>query len=165
MNWADWTVLGIIVVSCLIGVKRGFVKEALSLVVWILAMLVSLTFRENFAVLLEPHIQTLSVRQMSSFGILFALTLIVGAMANYLLSELVRLTGLSGTDLFFGTLFGLFRGFVVVMAILLFIPPIISVDQDLWWKESMTIPMFLAFEDWFREFMDSVFRLFSRIFN
>ena len=102
---------------------------------------------------------------MASFGILFTLTLVVGAMANYLIGELVKMTGLSGTDRVLGMVFGLGRGFVIVMANLLFIPPIISIEQDTWWRESALIPQFLAFEDWFRVMMDSVFGLFARLFD
>ena len=164
MNWADWTILSIIIVSCLIGLKRGFVKEALSLAVWVLALFVALSFKDSFSVVLQSHVPTPSMRDMASFGILFTLTLVVGAMGNYLISEIVRMTGLSGTDRVFGMVFGLARGFVIVMANLLFVPPIISVDKDTWWVESQLIPNFLAFEDWFRGLMGTTFELFSRLF-
>lgn len=149
-NWADWVILGILVASCLFGLMRGLIKEALSVVNWIIAVLVAVAYRDPLASLLVNQIETPSVRQIVAFGSLFIATLMVGALVNYLIGELVKITGLSATDRVLGMVFGLLRGFVVVMAILLLIPPIISIDQDRWWTESILIPDFLAFEGWAR---------------
>ena len=116
MNWADWTIVVILVLSSLISIKRGFVKEALSLATWILAVIIALFFSERLAVLLTDSITTPSVREVVAFAILFIATLLVGAMVNYLIGELVRITGLSGTDRTLGMVFGLARGFIIVMA-------------------------------------------------
>lgn len=151
MNWADWAILAVLVVSSLISIKRGFVKEALSLIVWIIAFVVAVTFKEPFSSLLVDHINTPSIRDLVAYGVLFGATLIVGAMVNYLIGELVRLTGLSGTDRLFGMIFGFLRGFIVVMVALIFAPAILSVDQDPWWTESVLIPRFLEFEVWFKD--------------
>lgn len=164
-NWADWVILGIVVVSCLFGLMRGLIKEALSVANWIIAVLIAVTFRDPLASLLVNQIETPSLRQIVAFSSLFVATLMVGALVNYLISELVKITGLSSTDRVLGMVFGLLRGFVVVMAVLLLIPPIISIDQDKWWTESVLIPDFLAFEDWARtstaEFTSWLRQLFS----
>ncbi len=166
MNWADWVILAILVVSSLISLKRGFVKEALSMANWVLAFVIAIFFHEQLASLLEAHIATPSLRQMVAFGLLFAVTLIVGAMVNYLLSEIVRMTGLAGTDRVFGMIFGLVRGFVIVMAILIFLPGLIeTVKSDPWWHDSAFIPHLTEFEDWCiragREIVKFVVGLFS----
>jgi membrane protein required for colicin V production len=165
MNWADWTILAILLISCLISLTRGFVKEALSMVNWVVAFIVAKTFQEPLATLLEPQIATPSVRGMAAFAILFAATLVVGAMVNHLVGELVRLTGLSGTDRLFGMVFGLIRGFVVVMAMLLLLPMVIPIDQDAWWQESVLIPQFLKFEGWARETVRELSRFTINLFD
>lgn len=151
MNWADWTIVGIVAVSCLIGLKRGFVKEALSLACWVAAFLVAVTFRGALSALLVEAISTPSVREIAAFAILFIATLIVGALVNYLIGELVRITGLSGTDRLFGMVFGAARGAIVVMAILMFVPAVVPIDQDPWWQQSNLIPSFLTMEGWARQ--------------
>jgi len=151
MNWADWIIVGILAVSSLISIRRGFVKEALSLVTWVLAIGIALIYSDRLAVLLNDTIQTPSLRQAAAFGLLFAGSLIVGAMVNYLIGELVRMTGLSGTDRLFGMIFGLARGAIVVMAALIFVPSLLPVAQDTWWQTSVLIPQFLSFEDWSRQ--------------
>lgn len=159
MNWADWAILGILTVSSLISLKRGFIKEALSMVNWVLAFIIAMTFRDQLSSMLESQIDVPSLRDMVSFAILFAATLIVGAMLNNLLGELVRLTGLSGTDRTFGVMFGFIRGFVIVMAILLLLPGVIPIDQDSWWKDSLIIPHMLEFEGACRSAVSELMKL------
>lgn len=144
---------------------RGLIKEALSVVNWIIAVLIAVTFRDPLASLLVNQIETPSLRQIVAFSSLFIATLMVGALVNYLISELVKMTGLSATDRILGMVFGLLRGFVVVMAILLLIPPIISIDQDIWWTESVLIPDFLAFEDWVRTYARELTSWLRQLFS
>lgn len=165
MNWADWTLVAILVLSSLISIKRGFIKEALSLATWILAIVIALIFGERLALVLSDSITTPSVREVVAFAILFVSTLLVGAMVNYLVGELVRMTGLSGTDRTLGMVFGLARGFIIVMAVLIFLPSIIDIEKDNWWHESQLIPHFLSFEHWARTMASEVTQFFSGFFN
>lgn len=165
MNWADWAILAILVVSSLISLKRGFVKEALSLVNWVLAFFIAMAFRDVLSALLTSYISTPSVRDMVAFAALFAATLIVGAMINNLIGEIVRLTGLGGTDRTFGMIFGALRGFIIVMAILLFLPLALPIDKDPWWSESLLIPELLSLEGWCRSIVGEVADLLSKIFS
>lgn len=167
LNWADWVIITIVAVSCLFGLWRGFIKEALSVANWLVALLIALTFKDAFALLLVDQIQTPSLRHLVAFGALFVATLLVGALVNYLIGELVKITGLSSTDRTLGMVFGLLRGFVVVLAMLLLVPSVVSVDQDQWWAESVLIPQLLAFEDWARAtaklIVNWVFQLLSNV--
>ena len=165
MNWADWTLLAIIVFSSLISVKRGFIKEALSLVVWGLALFVALAFHERLAVLLADAIASISLRYLVAFAVLFAATLVVGSMVNYLVAELVRMTGLSGTDRLFGMVFGLARGAVVVMAMIIFLPMLFPVDQESWWQQSVLIPHFLSMEQWCRDSFAWLLKTIGALFS
>ena len=47
--------------------------------------------------------------------------------------------------------FGVFRGLLVVLALVTALPKAIPVEQDPWWQESTLIPVFQTFEDWGRE--------------
>ncbi len=151
MNWADWTIVAIIGISSLISIKRGFVKEAISLAIWAVAFFVAVAFADRLSVLLQALIESASLRFMVSFGILFAATFVVGAMVNYLLGELVRMTGLSGTDRLFGMAFGLARAVIIIMALLIMLPMAFPVTQDSWWQQSILIPQFLLMEQWCKD--------------
>lgn len=147
MNWADWLILAVIAVSALISVKRGFVKEALSLFIWITAFVVARTFNFNMAELLVDYVDTYSVRLAAAFAILFAATLIVGALASHLISALVQATGLTGTDRLLGMVFGMVRGGLIIVVFLALVKNT-PVTNDLWWRESYLVPQFLVLEEW-----------------
>lgn len=151
MNWADWAVAAIIGISSLISIKRGFVKEAISLAIWALAFFVAVAFDDRLAVLLQDFVDSASLRFVLAFAALFVATFVVGSMVNYLLGELVRMTGLSGADRLFGMAFGLARGVIIVMALLILVPMAFPVNEDIWWQQSQLIPPFLLLEQWCRD--------------
>nr|WP_303622909.1 CvpA family protein [Stutzerimonas xanthomarina] len=131
----------------MISLKRGFVKEALSLLTWIIAGVVAWMFGGALSHHLSEFISTPSFQVIAACAILFVMTLLVGALVNFLIGELVRVTGLSGTDRFLGMVFGAARGglLVVVLVGLLSLAP---VQQDPWWRESTLLPHFLLVADW-----------------
>ena len=146
-TWVDWAIIAIIAISSLISLKRGFVKEALSLVTWIIAGVVAWMFGGALSQHLTDFIEMPSARVIAGCAILFVATLLVGALVNFLISELVRVTGLSGTDRFLGMVFGGARGalLVVVLTGLLSLAP---VQKDPWWQQSSLLPHFLMVADW-----------------
>jgi membrane protein required for colicin V production len=147
--WADWVIISIVAVSTLISLKRGFVKEALSLVIWVAAFVIARTFHPHLQTLLADTIETGSVRLIAAFGILFVGTLVVGAIVNNLIGALVRMTGLSATDRVLGMCFGLARGLIVVVAavaLLRYTP----VTEDTWWRASPLIRQAVLIEQWTR---------------
>jgi membrane protein required for colicin V production len=164
MNWADWAILAILGISVLISVMRGFVREAMSLVVWISALFVATWLYQDLASWLVEIIVTASLRLLAAWLALFVVVLITGGLINYLLSKMIQATGLSGTDRFFGIFFGAARGAIVVLAILIMVPQILPIDQDNWWHESQLIPEFLRFEGWARLAASSVIDFFDRLF-
>lgn len=149
MNWADWVIVAVIVVSALLSLRRGFVKEALSLVTWVAAFIVARVFTDNLSVLLAGYIDTPSARVIAAFAILFIGVLILGAIINKLIGMIVEATGLSSTDRLLGMVFGIARGglLVVVIVALLGMTP---VKQDRWWSQSQLIPHFALMEGWTR---------------
>ncbi|MFQ3345892.1 MAG: membrane protein required for colicin V production [Porticoccaceae bacterium] len=143
----DIAIVVIIAVSGCISLIRGFVKEAMSLVIWLTAFVVAMTFKELVAEVLVNVISLASMRQLAAWLILFVGTLLIGAMVNFLLGKLVSSTGLSGTDRTLGLVFGVFRGALIVLALVVLVPEVLPVDQDLWWTSSKLIPVFMSFKD------------------
>jgi membrane protein required for colicin V production len=84
-------------------------------------------------------------------------------MVKYLVGELVKMTGLSGTDRLFGMAFGLARGVIIVMALLILLPMAFPVNQDIWWQQSILIPQFLLIEHWCKDTFALLLDLFGRL--
>jgi len=163
MNWADITILVVLVLSGLISLRRGFIKEALSLVVWLVALVVAVTFREPMAQLLTNAIAEPSLRAIAAFALLFVVTLILGGLLNHLISQLVAVTGLTGTDRFLGFIFGVLRGGLVVVAVVVVLPEFLPVEQDSWWQNSLLIPQFVGLKSVTLELFEAVKGLFTKL--
>lgn len=152
MNWVDLLILGLIGLSTVISLFRGFVKESFSLATWIIGLWIALVFADELAALLEPWIPVPSVRVIGSFAILFLAVLILGAWVNYLMSQLVKKTGLSGTDRVLGSVFGIARG-IVIVAILVLVAGLTVLPQDGWWQESLFMPHFEQIALWMAQYL------------
>lgn len=152
MIWVDYAILAIIAISALISIWRGFIREVLSLVGWIMAFWVGFTFTHAVAALLAGYISVPSVRLAVAFTALFLATLLVVGVVNFLLVKLVNSTGLSGTDRMLGVLFGIGRGAVIVAALVL-LAGTTPLPRDPWWKESMLIGHFQQMALWARGFL------------
>lgn len=146
----DWVLVAVLGISGLISLKRGFVKEALSLATWILALIIARWLSGNLATVLAGSIDSPSLRWMVAFAILFVGTLVVGALINHLVVELVRLTGLSGTDRVLGMFFGLLRG-VIILVVLVYGAQFTMLPSDDWWQHSQLIPYLESIADWIRK--------------
>lgn len=150
MIWIDYAIIALIFISLIIGLFRGFVREAFSLLTWIVAIWVGLTFGNEVAGVLESVISYPSARIAAAFAILLFLTLILGGIIGLLLGELVKKTGLTGSDRFAGMIFGIGRGLLVV-AVLVMLAGLTPLPEDPWWKESQLIPAFQSLAVWLRD--------------
>lgn len=139
MVWIDYAIIGIIVISAFISLFRGFAKEALSLAVWIVAIWIALTFSSHLSSLMANMISIPSVRISVAFSILFVSVIILGSIINYFVSKLVTKSGLTGTDRMLGVVFGVARGGVIVV-ILVLLAGLTAVPRDSWWKQSVLLP-------------------------
>ena len=150
MSWLDLIIIGIIAISALISLVRGFVKESISLTSWILAGFIALQYFEPMAELLAPYIESPTIRIASGFAILFVCTLIIGAIVNYMASQMVSKTGLSGTDRSLGVVFGGARGVLIVTMVVL-LAGLTPMPSESWWQESSMIEYFVHLAGWIKE--------------
>jgi len=150
--WVDYFLLAIITISALLSLWRGFVREALSLVSWILALWVAVLFFEDFSDWLRRWIDTPSVRDVVAFAVLFVTTVLLGGLVNYLAGELVSKTGLTATDRALGIVFGIARG-VIIVAVLVMLAGLTSLPKDPWWSESLLLAHFQDMALWLRSFL------------
>jgi membrane protein required for colicin V production len=147
MNWADYTILGVLGLSVLVGLWRGLISEVLALVIWIAAFWVAWSFGGEVAARFPPSVSLPSARMVLGYGACFVAVLVAGALLRFALHKLVAGTGLSGSDRMLGMVFGLARGvFLVTLVVMLmgFTP----FPRDPWWHESRLLPGFRGAAAW-----------------
>lgn len=164
MPLADWILLGLIVLSTLVGFLRGFIKEVLSIAVWAAAFLVAFRFSGFASGWLEGHIELPSARTAIAFGGLFLLVLLGGGLLTWLVGKLVEKTGLSGTDRLLGGVFGAARGLLMVLALII-LAGFTPVPQDPWWEESRVIQGLRPLADWATQFLPEAAREFIELYG
>ena len=152
MSWFDIAILAVIVLSSLISLVRGFVKESISLATWLAAGFIALTYYLVLTDLLLPYIESPTLSQVAAFAILFLATLVVGAIINFMVSQLVSKTGLSGTDKMLGVIFGAARGVLIISMIVLF-AGLTPMPSENWWQESVLVDHFMKVAVWIKDFM------------
>lgn len=152
LSWLDWVLLAIILISSLISLKRGFFREALSLAIWFFSIMIAVVFSEHLAVLLQPllapNITSPSLLKVIAIVVMFVLCLLVGGLCSLLMAQLIKITGLTGTDRLLGTVFGALRGTLVVLILLMVGQKILPLAQEFWWQQSVLVPHFLRLETW-----------------
>lgn len=152
MTWVDIAILAIIVVSAVVSLLRGFVREALSLATWVLAFWIGFGFSGSLAVYFAEWISIPSLQMAAAFAVLFLATLALGAWLNYLVYKIVEKTGLSGTDRIIGVAFGAARG-VLVVVVLVLLAGLTPLPGDPWWGQSRLLGSFETMALWVRGYL------------
>lgn len=151
MNWADYAITGVILSSSVASIMRGFIKNFLSLISWVISIWVALVFHTSIATLLIDYITIRSIRLFMSFFTLFAVILILMVSINNLISRLVKNTILMEIDRSLGAIFGLFRG-IAIVTILVLLAGITAIPSENWWQHSLLIRYFEHMAIWVKSF-------------
>ena len=119
MNWLDILLLLILCLSFLGGIKEGFAKLVVGLAATIVGFLCGLWFYGAVGSFLIPYVSHKAIANFIGFLLIFFGVLAAGALIGKLLSVLLKWVGLSWIDRLLGGVFGLARGLVVAIALVL----------------------------------------------
>ena len=150
---ADVVMVILIGVSAVLGLVRGLIREVLSLVIWISALVLGIAFAKPVAGVLGLDL-SIGLQTAIGFAIVFVAVLVGGALVQRFLGGLVASTGLTGTDRTLGLVFGTVRGAAVVLVALILLRPF--AESRAWWAESMIAPPLLNFENEVIELFDLI---------
>lgn len=132
----DYVVLAILLVSILVSLARGAVREVLALAGWIVAFMVASSFTAALAPMLPSVIGGEYFRSLLAFAALFLATLLAMGLIAMLISVLVRSVGLGFADRVLGSLFGFARGLLVVLMIVL-AAGFTALPQEAFWRKAV----------------------------
>jgi len=151
-NWVDIIIVGIIGLSIVTGLFRGFSKELISLCVWVLAFWLGYNYAAPLAVMLPTVITDPKVRTMAAAICILIGTLILGGIFNSILGFILSRSGLSGTDRLLGMGFGFIRG-VFIVAIIILGAKLMSMPTPQHTQQSVLYAKFMPLVQWIEGYM------------
>ena len=151
MNTIDAVILAITAISALFGLWRGLVREVLSLLTWIAALLVARIYSEPLAGAMAGLSDSEGVRYVAAFAIIFVVVMMAGTALNHLLAKVLNVSGLKLADRLLGSVFGVARGVIIVLVLLFVSRPFVS--ESTAWQQSRLIPYGMAMVERSRLFL------------
>lgn len=116
MTVIDLIALAIVALSCLLGLMRGFVREAVSLAGWLLAFYAAKTLSPSLADSV-PGIDNPSLRYAIALVLVFVTVLLLASLVAIVLRGIVKQAGLGAYDKAVGLLFGAMRALLVLVSL------------------------------------------------
>jgi membrane protein required for colicin V production len=143
MPFLDILIAIVVVISLIVGLVRGFVKEVLSIIGWIAAAWLAFTFGSNAGELIHQYVElpAEAFRTSAGFISVFVVSLFVFSVVNWLIAKILSKAPIKGIDRFLGMLFGAVRA-VAVIAIVIVIGRGFNMNESAWWQRSVSVAYF-----------------------
>ncbi len=149
LTGADVFIILVLLGSTIVGLLRGFVREAVSVVFWILAIWAAW----KIGPVVEPHLGGLladpNIAPWVGRLVILVLVLLVGWVVGLILGYFTRSVGLGPIDRVIGLLFGIVRGMVLVGLIAIG-GELLHLNHEEWWNRSKLVPYGETVGDWLR---------------
>lgn len=158
MNTVDIGIAAVILISLLIGWRRGFLREVLSLVSWVAALLTALRFAETVGARFAGVIDQPQLQVIAAFTLIFVAVLFAFSYFSHRLCLWLAFSGVTGVDRMLGILFGVARGALIVAALLL-LTVLLNFAEHEWMQESALAYYFAPFVDLLRDLLPDPARL------
>jgi membrane protein required for colicin V production len=143
MTLVDYAALAIIGLSVVISVWRGAGREVLALAAWFAAFLAAQAYASAAAAFLPTSVESPALRLLTGFAVVFVAVLLLTTLAAATISRLVRSAGLGPLDRTLGAIFGVARGMLVVI-ILVLLGGLTACPRTPTWRDAMLSPLLEA---------------------
>jgi membrane protein required for colicin V production len=140
----DLVVLAIIGLSTLFAFVRGLIRELAALVSWVVGLIAAVVFTPVVGNWIPNWFDAPFARYLIAFCVILIGALLLGALIAAPLARAVRAAGLGFVDRFLGSIFGLVRGLLVVIALVL-LAGLTQLPRTDWWQRSVTAGPLTAF--------------------
>jgi membrane protein required for colicin V production len=150
--WIDYSIVIACGVTMCIGTLRGFSREIVSLLWWVVGFWTSLHFSVSISSSLQSLIFVSNKRLAVTFIGLLVSTVLAGSLLQYWLTTRFKQTYNHSAimERLGGCAAGIVQG-IVVTTIIVFLAGLTSVPKNLWWHESSLLPSFQILALWLRD--------------
>ena len=135
MTLFDYAVLLIIGLSILLSVMRGFMREVLALLAWVLAFWLAALYAGELAPLLPKGIPTQQLRMLAAYALVFFLVFVVMSLLSITVGQVLKVLGIGPLDRLLGAVFGFARGMVIVLALVV-AAGLTSLPKEAFWRNA-----------------------------
>ena len=135
LSAVDWILLAVLALSLLLGLWRGIVQEVLSLAGWVAAFYVSQMYAPMAAAWLPMEGSSQMLRYSAGFVVVFVAVLVATVLVSFVVKKLISAVGLGPLDRLLGSLFGLMRGVVILLAVAVLVG-MTPMRETLAWKQA-----------------------------
>ena len=153
ITWIDIIIVVIFLISTTIALLRGFVREAVSIATWVIAIWLALSHAEQVSFLLPEAIDSASlsfgeneygsnIRVGVAFVLIMVGVLVFGALINFVLSQIMKTQILRGVDRMLGMVFGLVRASVITTILIMTASAFTTLPLSSTWQASRLIKPF-----------------------
>ena len=140
MSWADYLIVFTFLASAAFGVWRGFVKEALSIATWLIAIWLAWRFAWLAEPILGEWTAAPELKIWAARIVIFIIVMAVGGLLAWFVRTVVRASGLSSIDRSLGGVFGLVRGFLIVGLAVIALE-FTGAQANPWWQDATLKPL------------------------
>jgi membrane protein required for colicin V production len=119
MNALDVVLLVILVASVATSFRKGFSREVIGLVSVLAALLLAVWFYGSAGSIFLPYVSSPAIAHFGGFVLVFIGVLMLGALVSFVAGRFLKVTGLSFFDRLLGAGFGLARGLVIAVALVM----------------------------------------------
>ena len=119
MNWLDIVLALVQAGSIVTSFSTGLAREIVGLLSMLAALVLAIWFYGTAGSFLQPYVSSPGVAHFCGFLMVFVGVLILGAILGRVLGRLMKVAGLSFVDRLLGAAFGLVRGVLISIALVL----------------------------------------------
>jgi len=131
----DYLVLAILLVSALLGLARGLIKEILSLCAYLAAFLGAVWWGPPVSDWLMAYLENPLLRTGVAYLVVFLIILLLVGLVNMTLATLIQKTGLTPADHGLGAMFGFLRGLLLVLTLVI-LAGYTELPRESWWVDA-----------------------------
>jgi membrane protein required for colicin V production len=136
----DLVVIGIVLISALLAAVRGFTREVLAIVAWVVAAAAAWYLHPTALPIAQQYISSNTVALVATIGAIFVITLIIVSIITVQISDLILDSRIGALDRTLGLFFGAARGFLICVIGWAFLGWLLQGQEPEWATASKTRP-------------------------
>jgi len=139
LNFFDYILIGVVGLSVVLSLWRGFVREIISLIGLVAAFFAASRVSGQAGEFLGQWITNGTVADIAGFALVFVLIMLIVGIIGAIIRKLVDMADLTATDRTLGIFFGAARGLLLISLSFLIYTSYAKPDHK-WMQESMLTP-------------------------